>query len=399
MGKARPVGSGQITRQPDPPFWAFPGCPTEAQAACVDWPALQARFAWLRALAGVPQDAIYHAEGDVLIHTRMVAQCLLEACAWRTLSEAQRQILFAAALLHDVGKPACTVVATDGRVCSAGHARRGEQLARRFLLLGEDLPAPPVFPVREQMTALVRLHSLPLQFVEQADPARAVIEASQRVRLDHVALLAEADVRGRICADQQALLDRVSLFRDYCQEQGCSTAPRAFANEYSRFAYLCRAHGDPEYVAYDDTDYEVVVMSGLPGAGKDSWIRTNLPDWPVISLDAVRRELRIDPADEQGPVIQLARERARALLRQHRSFIWNATNVTHVMRQSVVDLALAYHARTRIVYIESPWVSLVHRNRTRQAYVPEEILLRLLKKLEIPQVREAHRVEWIWAEQ
>jgi len=399
MGKARPVGSGQTSTQPDPLMWAFPGCPPAAETSPVDWPALLTRFAWLRALDGVPQDATYHAEGDVLIHTRMVAQSMLEACDWQRLTWAQRQPLFAAALLHDVGKAACTVVAADGRVTSSGHARRGEQLARRFLCLGEALPAPPPFPVREQITALVRLHGLPLQFVEQADPARAVIEASQRVRMDHVALLAEADVRGRICADQQALLDRVSLFREYCQEQGCYTAPRAFASEYSRFAYLRGASGDLEYMAYDDTNCEVVVMSGLPGAGKDSWIRKNLPDWPVISLDAVRREMGVDPAGEQGRVVQLARERARALLRQHRSFVWNATNVTHVMRQSVVNLALAYHARTRIIYVESPFASIVRRNRARQAYVPEEVLYRLLKKLELPQVREAHRVEWIWSEQ
>jgi predicted kinase len=317
---------------------------------------------------------------------------------WRTLLAAPRQQLFAAALLHDVGKAACTMVQAGGRITTSGHARRGEQLARYFLCQGEALPDPPPFSVREQITALVRLHGLPLHFVEQADPVRTVIEASQRVRLDHVALLAEADVRGRICSDQQALLDRVAFFRQYCQEQGCYTAPRAFASEYSRFAYLHSDHGDPEYAAYDDTHCEVVVMSGLPGAGKDTWIRKNLPDWPTISLDAVRRELDIDPGGEQGRVVQVARERARAFLRQHHSFIWNATNVTHVMRQYVVDLALAYRARTRIIYVESPFATILSRNRARQAPVPEEILYRLLKKLELPQVREAHRVEWICSE-
>ena len=48
-------------------------------------------------------------------------------------------------------------------------------------------------------------------------------------------------------------------------------------------------------------------MSGLPGAGKDNWVRNNLPDWPVISLDAVREELDVDPTDAQGQVINRAR--------------------------------------------------------------------------------------------
>lgn len=267
---------------------------------------------------------------------------------------------------------------------------------RRLLWLGEELPASAPFPIRERIAALVRFHGLPLQFLEKADPAHAVIEASQRVRLDHVALLAEADVRGRICSDQQELLDRLALFREFCQEQACYTAPRAFADEYSRFIYLRSEHGDPDYTAYDDTSSEVVIMAGLPGAGKDTWIRKNLPDWPVISLDDVRREMGISPRSDQGQVVQAARERARELLRQQRSFVWNATNVTRMARLRVLNLALAYQARTRIVYVESPFTTILSRNRTRQANVPEEIIYRLLNRLEMPQMSEAHRVEWIW---
>lgn len=346
-------------------------------------------------MQSVPQDPAYHAEGDVLIHTRMVAEAMLALEEWRGQPPADRQALFAAALLHDVGKPSCTIIEREGHITSRGHAKRGEQLARRLLWLGEELPAPAPFPLRESIAALVRFHGLPLQFLEKADPARAVIEASQRVRLDHVALLAEADVRGRICPDQGALLERVALFREFCQEQGCYTASRAFADEYSRFVYLQSEHGNPDYAAYDDTRFEVVVTAGLPGAGKDTWIRKNLPDWPVISLDAVRKELGISPRDDQGRVAQVARERAKELLRRQRSFIWNATNVTRMMRRRVLDLALAYHARTRIVYVEAPFATILSRNRTRES-VPEGIIYRLLSKLEMPQVSEAHQVEWVW---
>jgi predicted kinase len=294
-----------------------------------------------------------------------------------------------------VGKPACTLTEGDGRITSRGHARKGEKIARRLLWLGEELPAPAPFALREQVAALVRLHGLPLQFLDKPDPVRAVIEASQRARLDHVALLAEADVRGRVCADQQELLERVALFREFCQEQHCYTTPRVFADEYSRFVYLQSERGDPDYAAYDDTRCEVVILSGLPGAGKDTWAHENLLDWPVVSLDGLRREMGISPVDDQGQVVQAARERARELLRQQRSFIWNATNITRMMRRRVVDLALAYHARTRIVYIEAPFADILSRNRARRASVPEEVIYRLLQKLEMPEVGEAHCVEWV----
>lgn len=54
------------------------------------------------------------------------------------------------------------------------------------------------------------------------------------------------------------------------------------------------------------------MMSGLPGAGKDHWIANNAPDWPVVSLDEIRQELRVKPEETQGVVVKRAKERARA---------------------------------------------------------------------------------------
>ncbi len=65
--------------------WTFPLCPEPPQWL-LDWQGIQERFSWLRALSGVPQDAIFHAEGDVLVHTGMVVAALVEVAAWRALS-------------------------------------------------------------------------------------------------------------------------------------------------------------------------------------------------------------------------------------------------------------------------------------------------------------------------
>ena len=40
------------------------------------WADLESRFDWLKRMKGVPQDARYHAEGDVAIHTQMVLEAL-----------------------------------------------------------------------------------------------------------------------------------------------------------------------------------------------------------------------------------------------------------------------------------------------------------------------------------
>jgi predicted kinase len=328
----------------------------------------------------------------------MVTEALIADMNWRALEPERRSALFAAALLHDVAKPACMQIAVDGGVSSPGHARAGAALAREILTRGEGFMEAMPFPQREAVARLVRSHGVPLWFLEKRDPQRAVLAASMSARLDDVASLAEADVRGRICADQQELLERVALFRAYCEEQACLTQPYAFASDHGRFIYFRDLSKAPTYAAYDDTVCEATLMSGLPGAGKDTWITRHAPDVPVISLDAIRRELKVTPADDQGAVAALAKSRARELLRRQQPFIWNATNITRTLRTALIDLFAAYHARIRIVYLDAPWDVILRRNQEREASVPEPVIARMLRKLEVPDLTEAHEVDWVWRE-
>ncbi len=373
--------------------WTFPFCPTPA-AWHLDWEGIERQFHWIRALAGVEQDPFYHAEGDVLVHTRMVATELVGLDAWRALPPQARMQVFAAALLHDVAKPQRTHVGENGRINSHGHARHGESMARRILWSGDELAGPPPFAVREQIARLVRFHGLPMHFLEKPQPERAVIRASMSVRLDDVALLAEADMRGRMCADQPELLERIELFREFCREQGCYDGPRQFASPYSRFMYFQSEQRDPDYAAYDDTTFEVVLMAGLPGVGKDSWITQHLGGWPIIALDEIRKRLHISPEGNQGLVIQTAKEQARGYLRQQQPFVWNATNVTRSLREQLVNFFVSYGARVRIVYLDAPLETIFRRNRSRAAHVPEAVMNKLIDKLDVPDMAEAHVVLW-----
>jgi tRNA uridine 5-carbamoylmethylation protein Kti12 len=65
------------------------------------------------------------------------------------------------------------------------------------------------------------------------------------------------------------------------------------------------------------------------------------------------------------------------------------------MREQLVDLFVAYGARMRIVYLDAPLTVIFKRNRTRQDYVPEQVMEKLIDKLEPPDLTEAHEVIWI----
>jgi predicted kinase len=362
-------------------------CPN-APNWCVDWNALDAEHDWIRAMRGCVQDPTFHAEGDVWTHVRMVCEALANPSEWRSRPKQEREIVFAAALLHDQAKPSCTRE-ESGRITSRGHSTRGAIDARRILWeMGAD------FVAREQVCALIRYHQSPFHLVSREDSQRQAFLISQTARCDLLGLLAKADILGRRCADQKQLLERVELFEEYCREQSCFDGPRNFPSSHSRFEYFRAYNRDPNYPAHEDFRCNVTIMSGLPGSGKDTWIRQYLHELPVVSLDAVREELGEASTGNQGKVIQNAREKAREFLRQRQDFVWNATNLSREIRGQLVDLFTDYHARVRITYIEAEMLALQSQNKNRVAVVPPSAIAEMMRRWEVPVPIEADQVDW-----
>ena len=373
--------------------WIFPPSPTPPGFA-VDWARIDPLFPWLETLRGCAQNPVYHAEGDVLTHTRLVAEALAADPDWRALDATTRGAVFAAALLHDIGKPATSEVKPDGRISSPGHARKGAHLAQD-ILYREWTGRPVPLDLRRMILWLVRFHGLPLWDISHPEFQRAALRCSLGGPNRLVAMLARADVLGRICQDQQGLLDKLELFREYSLEQGCLDGPYPFPSDHTRYVYFHSEGRSPLVEAYDDTRCQAVLMSGLPGSGKDTWIAANLPGWPVISLDSIRGELDVSPAEPQGPVVERAHQLARGYLRDGVDFVWNATNVSSRLRRSLVELFTANRARVRIVYLETRWPELLRRSDHRDRPVPAEVLDKLARILEVPDPSEAQQVEWL----
>ena len=353
----------------------------------VPWADLQV-FPWVRALEACPQDAIHHAEGNVWIHTRMVLETLVEMPAFQALEAEAQRAVYVACLMHDIAKPMTTRTEDDGRVTAKGHSRAGELQARRILW---ELGAP--FALREQVCGLIRYHQIPFYLIERDDAQRVAAEVSVAARCDLLALVAEADIRGRICADMPRIVDQIELFREFCRDEGCFSDQRRFASDHTRVVYFRSEGRVPDVEVWDDTRSEIVMMSGLPGAGKDTTIRQRFGDLPVVSLDALRDTMDIDPDENQGQVVQAAREQARELLRRGERFVWNATNLNRQRRAPILSLAGDYGARIRIVYVESPAATLFAQNKAREASVPEKVIRRMTERWEVPLLSEGHVVE------
>ncbi|MBN9417926.1 hypothetical protein ABS71_06905 [bacterium SCN 62-11] len=332
---------------------------------------------WERSLRECPQNPEHHGEGDVWTHTCMVVEALRGDPEFQALSASDREVLEAAAWLHDVAKPLCL----QPDLSCPGHARKGSQMARQLLYeRGYDSR------LREMVCQLVRYHMVPYRLVDAPDWERQILQMGLSCRPELLTLLARADARGRICQDQQHLLDQISLFAELAREN-----PPAFADDHSRVTYFRRG-GDPHRVVHHQPRCRVTVMSGLPAAGKDHWIARHGGGLPVVSLDGLRDELEVSPSGDQGEVIQEARERARGHLRAGRDFIWNATNLSGQLRQRTLDLCFDYEADVRLVYVEAPLSEIERRNQARSRPVPAGVVERMMRRWEPPELWEGHEL-------
>lgn len=156
-------------------------------------------FPELAAMNGCQQHPAFHAEGDVLIHTKMA---LRVAAGLRNGDEAHDIPLMFGVLLHDVGKPPTTVWSEEKqRVVSNGHDDAGVEPAEAFL---KKLVAPTW--VVDQVAVLVREHLKPYELLRaNAGPSayRRLVRRMNGVPLTLLSDVAHADSEGRICHDSQ----------------------------------------------------------------------------------------------------------------------------------------------------------------------------------------------------
>jgi predicted kinase len=184
--------------------------------------------------------------------------------------------------------------------------------------------------------------------------------------------------------------ENLHLWKLVAEEHGCFAQPYSFVNDHARFLFYRGQLNSLHYTPHVDYRCTVTLMSGLPGAGKDTWLANQRPEAPVVALDAIRDALDIEATDNQGEVIQAAREKCREHLRAGQNFAFNATNITRQMRQRWIGLFADYGARIEIVYLEPPVATILAQNRRRTNPVPECVILRLVEKLEPPTLTECH---------
>ena len=152
-------------------------------------------FPELVALVGVPQQADWHPEGDVDVHSMLVVN---EAKKYvGDLPYAKQITILLAALCHDFGKPATTKF-FDGAWRAHGHDEAGVAPTRSFL---DKLGVFTLdgYDVRKQVVELVRQHMRPGEFYHSRAHLGdgAIRRLARKVEIDLLARVARADSLSR----------------------------------------------------------------------------------------------------------------------------------------------------------------------------------------------------------
>ncbi|WP_218082763.1 CCA tRNA nucleotidyltransferase [Anthocerotibacter panamensis] len=167
------------------------------------------RIGWLKywpelaALVGVPQDAEWHPEGNVWVHTCMVVDQAARL-VHRASHEVRRRVVYGA-LCHDLGKPATTVF-EEGHWRSRGHDVAGEEPTRHLL--------QRITENRDLTEAVVRLvvnHLHPHMLHHQGAGPSAIRRLANRLapftNIRELVLCARADHFGRTTAEALSYQD------------------------------------------------------------------------------------------------------------------------------------------------------------------------------------------------
>lgn len=370
----------------------------------IDWTGIESALSlFVQSMGRTEQNPQFHLEGDVWTHTKMVCQELVKLASFQALNEQQQQAAFLGALLHDVGKIPTTRW-EDGRWTSPNHTLVGSKMARQFLWQELGLCGTvEKQQLRETVCNLIRYHSLPPHAIDDDSGKRKLMSVAANgqncplLTVELLCVLCEADALGRTCRQQQErdrMVEQVQLCREFARENGCLFEPFPFPSPHTQYTYLSGKEIVPEVELYDDTWGQVILMSGLPGTGKDTWIREHYAHLPMVSLDEIRRELKISPTESQNKVAEIGKERAKELLRKKQPFVFNATNLSPLVRSKQLNLFTQYHASTQILYLETEWKEQLRRNGSRRDAVPEQTIGHMMRELVLPEAREAYQVDW-----
>jgi len=365
-----------------------------------------------------PQDLEWHSEGNVLIHNDMVLDEMYKIINHeaKNLSDDEKTILVLAALFHDICKPITTKekeIQGKIRIVSPYH----EEKARNYLFfkLSSLIPKHLIMPIIE----LVGYHQLPKLLVVKDKSKKDYLSLSRKAPMHLFYYLELADMRGRHCTDKQEQLDYLEMFKLYSidyniwQQQPYQEEKLFIQNEFKDnliadfvFHSFCKNIENGSIFSVEEeisksfhykNNSHCVLLCGLSGSGKSTFIKNNFPQYNIVSLDNIREELTGKRSDhsQEGRVKDLAKQKLKLHLGKKEPVVWDATNYRKDFRNIPLGLANDYNSFSEVFVLHTTLQQCLKNNKDRQHSVPEDVIYKQMDNFELPEINEALKVNFI----
>ena len=377
------------------------------------------QFNLLHDFSATEQDIIWHAEGNVHIHTDMVLNEMYEILSKNTFNESEQFVLILSALFHDIAKPITTkTIHSDiyNRTCviSPNHEQKGMDYLFHKLLNYVNHKNPDyrdfiTFNEVIDIIGAVGYHQMPKKILSKNFNQFSLADCARKAKPYLLYYLEVADFKGRHCDDIHSQLDYLELFRSYMEDynyfKGFEKTSLNIDNEYILHkGFELLKNGDISMIEeahakffQEKEDYSnLVVLTGLSGVGKSTYINKNYSSYHLISLDNIREELTFR-SDQSDPALitRIARDELKKLLAKKENVVFDATNIRFELREKILNIGHNYGALNTLIFMADGVDNIIARDKKREYSVGEKTILNQEYSFQTPEKSETHNVIWV----
>jgi predicted kinase len=347
-------------------------------------------------LNNTKQSVVWHKEGNVYIHERLVTQEMEKLLKRNLIEKGSTEwiMCMAAAICHDLGKADTTKWSEEKNDWTTkNHGVVGERITRH-LFYDEDII------LREKVCYMVRHHmTLHHVYDKPEETNKRLIKLSHGlVPMNYMILLNIADSIGswNDIETEDSLIDKEMKLTNDVRSLHCLQKRYSLVEKSQLIRDFIGYNGE---VINDSNDFCVYILVGFPGCGKSTYYKEFLADKPIISRDIIRGELGIDGAttsndkkvvgtrEEEDKVSEIFDKKMIEYCENKESFVLDNTNLKYQYRKDYLLKIMKYNPKVKIIYIEAPNYIKDCIER-RKGEIPKKVYDRMESNFDFPQLYE-----------
>jgi predicted kinase len=331
-------------------------------------------------LAECQQNPKWHSEGTALQHTKLAVEKLYtevfkhaDDIFYELDNDDELLIVRAAVVFHDIGKGVTTSIGKDGNWHSYSHEIEGEKIAR-VLLWNEDIY------IREMICSIIRYHMEPLRIFESKNWLYKMFEIGTRVPWKFLYFVKMADLLGSVQENGGTMVEdlmKLNFIKTTAKTLGIWNETHKNNDLHKLVKYFSTRELFPWKMPCEGKQPIAVIMIGLPGAGKNTWIEKHCNQYQEviqISRDDIRVELGFcQPGEkylgtdsEEKKVTEVYDEKLQFAINNKYNIILNNVHLKKKYREASVNMLRKAGYYIEYVYIEAPTLEDNYSRRNNQ---------------------------------